>query len=272
MMSTYSRSRFHNVGYRLAQVREQLGFVAPLTEQDYQEVAALLPTAAALSLFRTMSPADQQHSLRVCRRLIARDCKDKDMLAAALLHDVGKAQGRVPFWTRPAIVLGKKLAPRLLTRLVTYPEKGPITRRGGGGEEEGRGPLGRPRPLRGVDPWTVLANDSPGGNEGAASRRQPQGIAPTMDERAWTAASEHSRGDPLWSPWLGLGRPHSQSGTPHPNIPNWRLSLSYAWYHADVGADLASAAGLSERAVLYIRTHHQPGGPAAELHEVDEVS
>jgi hypothetical protein len=184
MMSTYSRSRFHNVGYRLAQVREQLGFVAPLTEQDYQEVAALLPTAAALSLFRTMSPADQQHSLRVCRRLIARDCKDKDMLAAALLHDVGKAQGRVPFWTRPAIVLGKKLAPRLLTRLVTYPEK----------------------------------------------------------------------------------------SAPHPNIPNWRLSLSYAWYHADVGADLASTAGLSERAVLYIRTHHQPGGPAAELHEVDEVS
>jgi hypothetical protein len=208
MKSTYSRSRFHSVGYRLAQVREQLGFVAPLTEQDYQEVAALLPTAAALSLFRTMSSADQQHSLRVCRRLIARDCKDKDMLAAALLHDVGKAQGRVPFWTRPAIVLGKKLAPRLLTRLVTYPEKGPISRRGA--------------------PW--------------------------------------------WSPWLGLGRPHPQSGIPHPNIPNWRLSLSYAWYHADVGADLASAAGLSERAVLYIRTHHQPGGPAAELHEVDEVS
>ena len=66
--------------------------------------------------------------------------------------------------------------------------------------------------------------------------------------------------------------PDRGSRPAQPNIPNWRLSLCYAWYHADVGADLASAAGRSERAVLYIRTHHQPGGPAAELHEVDEVS
>src|SRR5437016_11308088 len=172
MMNIYYRSLFHSFTYRLAQVREQLGFVAPLTAQDYKEVAALLPTAAALSLFRTMSPADQRHSLRVCRNLLARGCKDKDMLAAALLHDVGKAQGRVPFWTRPAIVLGKKFAPQLLTRLVIYPQPGTLTRRGGGGVDEGRGPLGRPRPHpqpgtltpRGGDPWTALANDSPGGN------------------------------------------------------------------------------------------------------------
>jgi len=39
-----------------------------------------------------------------------------------------------------------------------------------------------------------------------------------------------------------------------------------------VGAELAAAAGLSERAVLYIRMHHQSTGPAAELHLVDEVS
>src|SRR6266480_2955566 len=180
IMSTYYRSLFHNFVYRLSQVREQLGFVAPLTAQDYKEVAALLPTAAALSLFRTMSPADQQHSLRVCRKLRARGCKDKDMLAAALLHDVGKAQGRVPFWTRPAIVLGKKFAPQLLTRLVFYPYEGK-------------------------------------------------------------------------------------------SIPTWQCSLSNAWWHAEIGADLAASAGLSEKAVLYIRTHHQPEGPAAELHMIDEA-
>ena len=39
----------------------------------------------------------------------------------------------------------------------------------------------------------------------------------------------------------------------------------------EIGADLASTAGLSEEAVLYIRTHHQPDGPAAELHLVDEA-
>src|SRR6266568_4014580 len=167
-----------SIAYRLEQVRQQLGFVAPLTGEDYEEAARVLPSSAALSLFCTMSPADQQHALRVCRGLQSHGCTNEDMLAAALLHDVGKAQGRVPFWTRPAIVLGKKLAPQLLSRLVIHP-------------------------------------------------------------------------------------------TP---IPKWRQSLSNAWYHADIGADLAASTGLSERAVLYIRTHHQPGGPAAALHAIDEVS
>ncbi len=170
--------------YRLWQVRQQLGFVAPLTDAERQEVASwLLPVSSgALSLFETMSPADQQHSLRVCRGLRARGCVDEDMLAAALLHDVGKAQGRVPFWTRPVIVIGKRCAPRLLRRLATYPREG----------------------------------------QGEQTR--------------------------------------------------WQRSLGYAWWHAEVGAELAAQAGLSERAVLYIRTHHQPHGPAAELHSVDEAS
>jgi hypothetical protein len=237
MMSTYYRSRFHNFAYRLGQVREQLGFVAPLTAQDYKEVAALLPTAAALSLFRTMSPADQQHSLRVCRKLLARGCKDKDMLAAALLHDVGKAQGRVPFWTRPAIVLGKKLAPQLLTRLVIYPENG------------NEGPPDR--------------TTHPQGDRKGSPLLYPEDTAQPRSSIVGAI--------PCGRPVRG-GRPVRAGHPLRANIPNWRLSLCYAWYHADVGADLASAAGLSERAVLYIRTHHQSGGPAAELHEVDEVS
>src|SRR5437588_7721701 len=237
MMNIYYRSLFHNFAYRLGQVREQLGFVAPLTAQDYKEVAALLPTAAALSLFRTMSPADQQHSLRVCRKHRARGCKDKDMLAAALLHDVGKAQGRVPFWTRPAIVLGKKFAPQLLTRLVIYPENG--------NEEP---------PDRTMHPQ---------GDRKGSPLLYPED---TTQPRSSIVGAI-----PCGRPVQGGGPVHAG----HPlraNIPHWRLSLCYAWYHADVGADVARAAGLSERAVLYIRTHHQPGGPAAELHEVDEVS
>lgn len=170
----------HTIAYRLWQVRQQLGFVAPLSAEERQQVAQWLP-ASALPLFQTMSAADQRHSLKVCQGLLARGCTDSDMLAAALLHDVGKAQGRVPFWTRPAIVLGKLCAPRLLKRLVVSPY-------------EGRG------------------------------------------------------------------------------IPAWRRALSNAWRHAEIGAELAAAAGLSEKAVLYIRTHHQPDGPAAELHIVDEAS
>ncbi len=171
----------HRITYRLGQVRQQLGFVAALTPEDNAEVAHWL-SSSALPLFQSMSRADQQHSLRVCRGLLARSCNDEDMLAAALLHDVGKAEGRVPFWTRPAIVIGKRIAPGLLTRLAVYPD--------------------------------------------VAGKNQA----------------------------------------------HWRRALGYAWWHAEFGAELAAAAGLSERAVLYIRTHHQPDGPAAELHSVDEVS
>lgn len=168
--------------YRLRQVRQQLGLVLPLTDADYQEVARWLP-ASALPLFRTMSAADQQHSLRVCRGLLLSGCEEEDLLAAALLHDVGKAQGRVPFWSRPVLVLGKALAPHYLNGCIIDLEK-----------------------------------------------LEDSGIA------------------------------------------GWQRALSYAWWHAEVGANLAASAGLSERATLYIRTHHQVHGPAALLHQVDEES
>ena len=188
------------VRYRLGQVRQQLGFVRPLTTEEYVEVARWLPPAA-LPLFKTMSAADQRHSLRVCQGLQARGCREEDMLAAALLHDVGKAGGRVPFWTRPAVVLGKRLAPGILRRLVAYP-----------------------------------------------------GIGTYVAGTQWIAPGTHEKGMMQHVP------------------PGWRRSLSNAWYHAEVGAELAANAGLTEQAVLYIRTHHQPHGPAAELHKVDEVS
>ncbi len=52
--------------------------------------------------------------------------------------------------------------------------------------------------------------------------------------------------------------------------PWWRRPFYASWHHATIGADLAAAAGLPERVVLLIRTHHQPDGPAAELHAVDD--
>lgn len=189
LVATTLALRWREIAYRLGQVRQQLGFVAPLTPVENAEVAYRLP-ASALSLFQSMSRADQQHSLRVCRGLLARGCDEQDMLSAALLHDIGKAEGRVPFWTRPAIVIGKRVTPSLLTRLAVKP----------------------------AYPVSEFPADT------------------------------------------------TKSGS------RWRRSLGMAWWHADVGAELAAAAGLSERAVLYIRTHHQPDGPAAKLHSVDEVS
>jgi hypothetical protein len=229
----------HTLGYRLGQVRQQLGFVAPLSAGEYREVAQRLPFSTALALFQSMSPADQRHALRVCRGLAARGCTDEDMLAAALLHDVGKAQGRVPFWTRPIIVLGKKLAPRLLARLTVYPI---------------------------IDELVGTINESVG-----ASAEQPH----SGNGEGSGRVSIPSRPSPIYRPLSGypFNTLAPQIGD-WESLPKWRRSLSYAWYHADVGADLAAAAGLSEhgKLVLYIRTHHQPNGPAAQLHEVDEVS
>lgn len=169
------------VRYRLGQVCQQLGGALPLSDQERQEIASYL-SPAALRLFESMSSADQRHSLRVFQRLQLRGRTDEDILAAALLHDVGKAGGRVPFWTRPAVVLGKRCAPRLLASLTVYP----------------------------------------------------------VESRS---------------------------------LPRWRRALSYAWWHAEVGADLAVAVGLSQRAVHYIRMHHRPDCPElAELHLVDEAS
>src|SRR5258707_14688396 len=91
---------------RLGQVRQQLGFVRPLTTAEYVEVARWQPPAA-LPLFKTMSAADQRHSLRVCQGLQARGYREEDMLAAALLDDVGKAGGAVPCCSRAEVVLGK---------------------------------------------------------------------------------------------------------------------------------------------------------------------
>jgi hypothetical protein len=51
----------------------------------------------------------------------------------------------------------------------------------------------------------------------------------------------------------------------------WRRPFYNAWHHAEIGAQLAAEAGLPGRAVLLIRTHHQPDGPAAELHAVDDA-
>lgn len=172
--------RIKQVAYRLRQVRQQLGFADPLSEVEKQTVAELLPEAA-YTLFTSQSDADQQHALRVCRGLQARGHSNPDLLVAALLHDVGKGNKRVPFWTRPAIVLGKRLTPGLLKRLVHYP----VTK----------------------------------------------------------------------------------------NLPRWQRSLSYAWWHADVGADLAADISLNAEVVAYIRRHHRPNSPElAELHLVDEAS
>jgi hypothetical protein len=230
------------VAYRLGQVRQQLGFVRPLSMEEKAEVVAHLPNSA-LALFQSMSFADQRHALRVYRGLRARGCTEQDMLAAALLHDVGKAGGRVPFWTRPAIVIGKKIAPQILE--------------------------GNDREARGCNEEGGNEREARGGNEGG-NDREASGRNEGGNDREARGCNEEGGNDSAASGRNEL-RPYIIRGGERMGM-KWRRSLANAWYHADVGADLAADAGLSERTVLYIRTHHKADGPAAVLHEVDEIS
>ncbi len=107
--------------YRVRQFFRAL--TAPLAEMDTQGVEGAL-TPAQQALFRRMSPADRQHGLEVYRTLAGRGDVPADLLAAALLHDVGKAALAPSIWLRVMVVLLERFAPRLLERLSEGEPKG----------------------------------------------------------------------------------------------------------------------------------------------------
>jgi len=65
----------------------------------------LLP--AQIVLFRRMQPYEQAHAYQVLQRLKAAGQADPDLLAAALLHDVGKVLDPLSLPDRVLIVLGR---------------------------------------------------------------------------------------------------------------------------------------------------------------------
>jgi hypothetical protein len=82
-------------------------------------VASYLPPLA-VDLFLDMPYYDQQHALNVLGALKRQCYDDPDLMAAALLHDVGKSvsrAGRPRLWHRVATVLGHAFWPGLLERL-----------------------------------------------------------------------------------------------------------------------------------------------------------
>ncbi len=86
---------------------------------DLALVDRCLPPEAG-ELFRVMPRYDQRHALEVLRTLQAHGYDDRDLLAAALLHDAAKSAGpraRVRLWHRVAFVLMQALRPGLLKRI-----------------------------------------------------------------------------------------------------------------------------------------------------------
>lgn len=100
------------IAYRVGQFWEALG-AGP--DQADLKLAQTYLNPAQMELFARMQPSEQAHSMRVYKHLMAeplsRDA-DRDLLVAALLHDVGKSRYPLTLWERVLIVLLRSLFPQ----------------------------------------------------------------------------------------------------------------------------------------------------------------
>lgn len=100
--------------YRVSQFFRAL--VAWVTKRDIGLLSEYL-TPPQAELFQRMPRCDQRHGLDVFYALRRKQHHDHDLLAAALLHDVGKSGGGLRLWHRVLIVLIEAIGPQLLDRL-----------------------------------------------------------------------------------------------------------------------------------------------------------
>lgn len=103
------------VWYRVRQFGRAL--TARVSLEERALVARVLPAPAA-ALFYHMPRQDQRHGLDVLYGLQARGEDAPELLAAALLHDIAKAEG-VRIWHRVVAVLLQALCPRWFHHLAS---------------------------------------------------------------------------------------------------------------------------------------------------------
>jgi hypothetical protein len=110
-----SRARASNFGQLIKhRLRQGIRALLPRPGLDRSSLPPYLLTPAQADAFLALSPADQAHLLRVYGRLRDQAVTDRDLLVAALLHDIGKVtpNGRVRLIDRVALVLLRPVAVR----------------------------------------------------------------------------------------------------------------------------------------------------------------
>ena len=99
--------------YRLRQLWESLH--ARPTAPDLA-LAQVVLAPPLMAIFIRLQPSEQAHSLRILNQLLEQGENHPDLLAAALLHDVGKSLYPLQVWERILIVVGKALLPKQARR------------------------------------------------------------------------------------------------------------------------------------------------------------
>lgn len=102
----------------MGRVAQLIGHLTARVTAGEEALAWRVLPPAAWRLFAGMPVADRRHALDVARDLLARGHDDRELLAAALLHDVAKGRC-LRLWHRIGGVLLEAAAPRLLRRLAS---------------------------------------------------------------------------------------------------------------------------------------------------------
>ncbi|MEX0785192.1 MAG: hypothetical protein WD939_01005 [Dehalococcoidia bacterium] len=107
--------------------RQLFSSLRPRVDPSARDEALAVLGERERALFTRMALRDQQHCLAVYAKLRSQGHDDRDLLAAALLHDAGK--GRISLWHRVAFVMLETSSSRLLDVLASadgpaWPEVG----------------------------------------------------------------------------------------------------------------------------------------------------
>src|SRR5262245_37476847 len=100
--------------YRVSQFLSHL-LPRPLSAPDQAEVEQVLSQPLA-ALFRRQTAGEQAHALRVMRTVAAGGLAPRELLQAALLHDVGKSVAPLSLPGRALVVLAGRFTPEAAER------------------------------------------------------------------------------------------------------------------------------------------------------------
>lgn len=120
--------RWQRIPYRFRQFFQVLWANVRRVDNGYAQ--ARLDSQTLLALFQSMSRQEQNHAIDVCQALETAGQTNKDLLTAALLHDVGKCRLRITIIERVWVVLGEYAFPEASQRWAEEKNAHHLLRRG----------------------------------------------------------------------------------------------------------------------------------------------